>query len=357
MERIVFPQVSMEDMRNMEGTFIDIMNPEEWHVFFPDPMQDHIKVIKGDTGDLLCCIQRYAIPVELCERAVECYMQVGKMVSSNRGIAAGLSNRAVSSSYQKGIDANSSIMGYMDSTHYKRPCRLTAFSQKHMDEYQRGLPFIRAIDACFKTNVPDAYERQQGEARRTDFHIKDTAFSTVTVNYNFRTAVHRDAGDYEYGFGNLVVCQKDVQGGWLLFPRYRVAIVLQTGDFLAMDVHEWHCNTAIQTTAPEGYRLSFVCYLRNRMRECDHVNARLARFSRQNGLCVEEICRQIFECVHEPLPSKTVIGTSRKGVEWWSYQGNRFHIIYKNRRFLLHDVLRHHTIHNLWPAWEYAKNL
>lgn len=358
LERTIAPQISIEDMRNLEGTFVDIDRPDEWTILHPHPEYDHVRITKEDTGTLLCCVQRNAIPHELCQLGVDCYMQVGKMVSSNRGVAAGMQHRDTSGvSYQKGIDANSSIMGYMDSTHYKRPCRLTAFSQKHMEKYHRGLPFIKAIDRCFATCVSDAHARQTGEAKLTDYHIKDTAFSTVTVNYNFRTAVHRDAGDFEQGFGNLVVCQNDVQGGWLLFPRYRVAVVLQTGDFLAMDVHEWHCNTPIHPTTPEGYRLSFVCYLRNRMRDCNRINERLSHFARDDGISTQEICRQIFELVHEPLPEKTVIGTSKNGVEWWSYQGNRFHLIYKNRRFLLHDVLRHHTVHNLWPAWEYAKEL
>jgi hypothetical protein len=43
------------------------------------------------------------------------------------------------------------------------------------------------------------------EQSSQDFIIKDTAFSTVTVNKNFRTAGHYDNGDLKEGFGNLGV--------------------------------------------------------------------------------------------------------------------------------------------------------
>ena len=352
----VAPKIPKHEMHELEGTYIDITDqPHEWQILRTQD-GDVIKVIKEDTGELLCHVRRNAIPLAMCETAVRCYTQVAQKGSTNRGVAAGIQHRDRShASYDKGTHANSAIMGYIDSTHYKRPCRLTAFSQQHMETYNDGLPFIHAINSCFADAVPDAYLRQKDEASQTEFHIKETAFSTVTVNYNFRTAVHRDSGDYQHGFGNLVVCQKDVEGGWLIFPRYRVAVVLETGDFMAMDVHEWHCNTPIQLKSPEGFRLSFVCYLRHRMSACNTVNQRLTQFGTRTKMNTETICREIFELVGENLPEKTVTGTGTNGREWWSYQGRRFHIIYKNRRFIVHDVLKHVTIRNLWPAWEYAK--
>jgi hypothetical protein len=363
---MIAPKLSMQEVRDMEGTFLDVTKKDEWTIFSRDHQgsRDHhvIRVYKEDTGKLLCVIHRNAIPLALCKTAVECYTQVAQRGSTNRGLAAGTKQRDRSyASYEKGVHSNSAIMGYIDNTHYNRPCRLTSYSQKHFEDYHRGLPFIQSINECFKQLVPDAFERQYQEAQKTEYHIQDTAFSTVTVNYNFRTAVHRDAGDFEEGFGNLVVCQEGMEGGWLLFPRYRVAVVLETGDFMAMDVHEWHCNSTLQKQSPDGFRLSFVCYLRHRMSECDKVNKRLQQLTTNNGSAekvnTEAICREIFACVSEELPEKTMIGSNAKGNQWWAYQGRRFHIIYKNRRFVVHDTLKRFTIHNLWPALEYAKQL
>jgi hypothetical protein len=145
--------------------------------------------------------------------------------------------------------------------------RLTSFSKKYFNEYKEGLEFIKAIDNCFKKCLPDIHSLQYTSLKNnaSEFQIEDTAFSTVTVNYNFQTALHKDSGDFKEGFGNLVVCQKDITGGQILFPQYKLSIKIDTGDFLAMDVHEWHCNNKINYNNDTSYRLSFVCYYREKM--------------------------------------------------------------------------------------------
>ena len=49
------------------------------------------------------------------------------------------------------------------------------------------------------------------------------------------------------------------------FPQFKVLIKIEPGDFLLMDVHEYHCNTPI---TGNGYRLSFVMYIREDMKNC-----------------------------------------------------------------------------------------
>ena len=130
------------------------------------------------------------------------------------------------------------------------------------------------------------------------FKITNTAFSTVTINRNFRTALHKDAGDFKGGFGNLTVIERGkYHGGYTVFPQYGVGIDLRNNDFVAMDVHQWHSNTSIyeteedhkyNLTLPPDYkenpdvgtegiytpytRLSFVCYLRENIIKCDNDN-------------------------------------------------------------------------------------
>ena len=68
----------------------------------------------------------------------------------------------------------------------------------------------------------------------------------MTINHNWRTALHKDAGDLKEGFGNLVVLEEGkYKGGETGFPQYGVCVDVRQGDFLAMDVHEWHCNTKL----------------------------------------------------------------------------------------------------------------
>jgi len=196
----------------------------------------------------------------------------------------------------------SSVLGYFDATPFMGlPCRLTSYTMRFWKYYKHGLPFIRAIDTCFKELVPDRYSLQRKAAEEKPLlHIPGTSFSSVTINRNFRTALHRDAGDYREGYGNLSVIERGkYHGGYTLFPQYNIGFDIRTGDFLAMDVHEWHCNTELYETAEDKKankdlprihkedvetgtmgserafsRVSFVCYLREKLRKCSNSKTR-----------------------------------------------------------------------------------
>jgi len=192
----------------------------------------------------------------------------------------------------------SAVLGYFNAgtAMHKIPCRLTTYTRLHFENFKHGLPFISALDNCFKKLIPDRYDKQKEAADAKPFlRIADTAFSSVTVNRNFRTGLHMDDGDFRGGYGNLSVIERgSYHGGFTLFPQYRIGFNIRTGDFLAMDVHQWHCNTAIYETEEDKAankdlprihsdkietgtlgvdkqysRVSFVCYLREKIADCD----------------------------------------------------------------------------------------
>lgn len=190
----------------------------------------------------------------------------------------------------------SGVIGYYERTPFLgQPCRMTGYTRRGLKQYLHGIPFLEAIDAEFKKLVPSAWREQHAAvSKKPMYQIADTAFSTLTINLNFRTALHKDAGDYVKGFGNLSVIEwGHYHGGETLFPRFGVAFNLRTGDFVAMDVHEWHCNAPIvETAADRAYneslpdirtrdaktgvigsqeryqRISFVCYFREKLEDC-----------------------------------------------------------------------------------------
>ena len=170
--------------------------------------------------------------------------------------------------------SQSNIIGYYDKRDRNLgpnapPCRTTAFTSQQVEKWEKVIPFIKAIDRQFKELIPENHGIQLKQARKTKYVIDDTAFSTVTINHNWRTALHKDAGDLREGFGNLIVCEKGrYKGGCTGFPQFKVAIDVRNGDFLAMDVHEWHCNTKIHPIDKDYTRLSLVAYLREKMIKC-----------------------------------------------------------------------------------------
>jgi len=310
-----------DEITAREGTYFKITEinkvyDEDIDVYRLDP----------DTGKkmLLAKFRKNVIPKELIQRGWEAFYQTAAP-SRNRGAAAGpIRAKGAYWKKRKPTDINrwsarevlngvvskmrvnnnvySSVLGYFDKTPFMGlPCRLTSYTQRYFRQFQHGVPFIQELDECFKTLVPDAHAKQLAAARQKPmYEINGTAFSSVTINRNFQTALHKDAGDFREGFGNLSVIERgEYSGGCTILPQYGIGFNVRTGDFLAMDVHEWHCNTELIENAEQRARnkalprihfddiktgtlgseksftrISFVCYLREKLRECVEKDTR-----------------------------------------------------------------------------------
>jgi len=181
------------------------------------------------------------------------------------------------SKISKTIVSNKSIT---TDVHGVPMCRMTKFTRDEPEKWKNVIPLIKEVNKYYKLLAPEHYKKQLLTANMTPhFQIEDTAYSTITVNYDWRTAIHKDKNDYDEGFGNLTVLEKSksksksksehpdskaYEGGYLAFPRFGVCIDVRQTDTLAMDVHEYHANTELKG---EG-RLSVVCYLRQNMIKC-----------------------------------------------------------------------------------------
>ena len=325
---MLVPQVTLSkvltdtEIVEMEGDYID-----ESH---------YSLIIREDTdvytdeGQLLLKFRKSVIPKDLTRQAVEAYRGVAMKRHDNRGPSAGPLEKSRLPTYvgklvnpgkyrthyiqAKGGKLSkhnvsnlspSNIVGYFDKKDRNLPngppCRLTAFSSKNYEKWSSSIPFLQHIDGLFKQLVPDRYQIQKEYAEQcgSEFTIPETSFSTITVNYSWRTGLHKDRGDLETGFGNLIVCEDEknpnqYKGCYTGFPQYGVCVDVRDGDFLAMNVHEWHCNTEFKKSEFKETefnkdnkkqdvikfkpieiendwhynRMSVVCYLRKNMIHC-----------------------------------------------------------------------------------------
>tara|TARA_B110000208_G_scaffold62949_1_gene81720 strand:- start:760 stop:1737 length:978 start_codon:yes stop_codon:yes gene_type:complete len=262
---------SDKEMNNYNGNYFD----ESHYKYIIDEDCDGY----SEDGKLLFKIRKGVISDDLCQLAVNCFEDSAQKLHENRGAAAGLLDRRKLRDYVgelietnefrsgyisnvSGLKSNqkisnlspSNIAGYFDkpdrNLKNKGPrCRLTAFTKKNLEKWNNVIPYIQRVDKLFAELIPDRYNNQLKQALKTpEFIIENTCFSTVTMNYSWRTACHRDSGDFKDGFGNILVCEnKDnpfkFKGCYLGFPQYGVCINVRHGDFCATNVHEWHCNT------------------------------------------------------------------------------------------------------------------
>tara|TARA_B100001093_G_scaffold517110_1_gene597644 strand:+ start:301 stop:1161 length:861 start_codon:yes stop_codon:yes gene_type:complete len=205
-----------------------------------------------------------------------------------RGVAAG--GYITTGKFDISPEVTSGNVGYMDA----RPgnldyCRLTSFGRQYFDSFQSGLPFVEMIDYYYSKLCPIHYKKQKtvADATNRNYIIGNTAFTTVTVNKTFRTAVHKDTGDFRDGFGNLIVYNDgSYEGGYFVLPQYKLAIDVQTTDALFVDVHQWHGNTEMKLRKgfDEIFRISFVLYYRENMYKCKQPSEQLKKIKiKKNG--------------------------------------------------------------------------
>lgn len=168
-----------------------------------------------------------------------------------------------------GVD--SGIVGYFDRTARRPFCRQTSFIVSEAAAWRRFLPYIVRADEGFREFMPDRWAAQREFVSRTaaDWVIPQSTFTTVTVNRNFQTATHKDAGDLHAGFGVMSCLRNDrYDGAFLVFPAYRVAVNFAHGCLCLADVHEWHSNTAFTRMRVGHERITLVFYYREKMVNC-----------------------------------------------------------------------------------------
>jgi hypothetical protein len=166
----------------------------------------------------------------------------------------------------------SGIAGWFDRYPRIPYGRATAYTQHSYEKFKMAFPFLQSLNRGFKQLLPKRWTAQRAAANKIDpaFLVPETVFTTITVNKTFRTACHRDAGDFSDGLSNLLVLSNNgnYSGGYLVFPEVRVAVNVRPGDLLLVNNHEIiHGNTPIVLNDDESERISLVCYLREGMLE------------------------------------------------------------------------------------------
>ncbi|WP_296317248.1 hypothetical protein [Winogradskyella sp. UBA3174] len=292
------PILTDEQVKSLEGTY-----------FTKDLIKHHITEdtkILNESGDILAVFKKNAVPSNILNNCRNSFRKAATE-SNNRGLASGL----ISQKYKVGDKIGKRVIGKINGTRYtpinikdgklsntsyaltvksgvigysdRYPripyCRRTMFNQRNLQDYKKCLPYIKCVDEFFKQYAPARYNIQKKMAEKSsqDFVIKNTAFSTVTVNKNFRTAGHYDNGDLKEGFGNLgVISQGKYDGAITVIPKYGIGLDLKDGDLAIFDVHELHGNTELIRKTPYE-RISVVSYYREKMIYCGNAEYELNR--------------------------------------------------------------------------------
>lgn len=252
-------------------------------------------VLKPD-GSYLIRFRKSVLPMKHCLVAAR-NLREAAVTSHNRGTAAGpadpANNIMLTANRRRrikrdGTVANtiearpvlSGIVGAFTPTPRNPYCRLSAFTLDNPEKVAASLPMILSASEQFKELMPERYAAQLAYITKThpDFKVQGTAFTTITVNKNWQTAVHKDAGDLKAGFGVMTVLRSgEFDGCYLCFPQFRVAVDMRSRCICLADVHEWHGNTPFRGKDGTYERLSLVMYYREKMDLCGSASDQLEK--------------------------------------------------------------------------------
>jgi len=290
------PKESFDEIKKKEGTFINNFSTiidHDCNVYYQD-----------DTNEwkVLLIFRKNIIPEKYNDIALNSFKEETIKANALRGKAGGIINKKLISPNIKKIlnpknfqskimykngkiskyyianRIKSLIVGYFDKPKLSEKanlikssiCRTTAFTEKYKNtKWKQSLPLFKLANKYYKKYLPKNYNEQLKLTKLCPkYKISGTAFSTVTINYNWQTAVHLDVGDYHNGYSVLMVAEEgNYTGGYLGYPEYDIAVDIRKGDFALMNPHKWHCNTKLIGES-NFTRLSMVMYFRENILKC-----------------------------------------------------------------------------------------
>jgi hypothetical protein len=270
----------------------------------------------NDRGEVLFCLIRDAISQENREKYRDAIRTVSRSKTKNRGKSAGPCDlkyfppKAVALCDKLGNEFTDGQPRY--SVYYKEesgkvvnrcqsnqvrcgvaghfekiaglPCRKVGFSNKNPLKHEILIDLAKEIEEVHRTRCETSYKyhREKADECPAELLFKDTIYSTMTLNYDFRTACHSDKGDLVGGLSTLTIledCPENYTGFYLGLPEYKIAFDIRDGDTLIFNAHEKHANTEykvltdrlpVDTLTKENYagRIAIVCYLRDKLNRC-----------------------------------------------------------------------------------------
>lgn len=279
-----------------------VLGPADYDVLLTGPTY-----VRKPDGRPLCVFLPGALTDHYTQDVYGILHSLRPLTTNNRGMASG-TRRVRRGNTDTGVASRteartiaSTILGSFDPSGGRVYCRLTAWTGRNLPEWEQLQPLLQATATALQTYVPDRYAAQTAHAAKAhpEWIIPGTAFSTITVNNSYPTGVHVDKGDLDTGFSSISVHRTGTYtGGQLIFPQYRVAADLHTGDLILMDAHEWHgnvpitceCGTELNGPCPrcKAERISVVAYMRTAITGCgtpdeEHAKA-LATSDARSGL-------------------------------------------------------------------------
>lgn len=188
----------------------------------------------------------------------------------------------------------SNVLGAIDRGARFPYGRLSGTTQRWYEDFEKYQGIYAAACESFRVAFPNTW----ASVKETISKVKDpvynlfgTVFTSITLNFNFRTAYHVDKNNLHGGMAVLSVINKGwYQGHYLVFPELKLAFDVRGGDTIIGDTQTLlHGNTPMikDFENEDAERISLVFYSRENMTllddlECEQCRRDFMRFSVEN---------------------------------------------------------------------------
>ncbi len=241
-----------EAAAKLKGQFADPSNASQI-------LTESTRIIAPD-GSVTAVFVRNVISSRLHLRAHELLKSVNGFVS-NRAIAMGTQSLARSvnkkgiASPRRGVneivlDASPARQGIVG---WDRPRHVTELTRKHPEMLSGNRALIELANNVFAQHLRTTHAAQRTVVQKIPWRLWNTAFTTVYVAKNFRTAYHRD-GNLNGAMTAITPLGK-FSGGGLVLLRWGLVIPYQPGDLLIFNAEQLHGNLPF-----EGERMSVALF-------------------------------------------------------------------------------------------------
>lgn len=180
-----------------------------------------------------------------------------------------------------GLPTNSRIFGYSPRLairkDYCAACNLCVENPAYdavLKKYGKLAEMVYA-----DTNpVVFAKHRELTRAIRDEWRIEDTIWTQGIVNWNNQLRFHRDQGNFPDTWNAMFTFKRDIEGGWLYFPEYKMAFELADGSVSTFNGQGvLHGVTPIKLLNRASYRYTIVYYSLAQMTKCQSAAEELRR--------------------------------------------------------------------------------
>jgi hypothetical protein len=174
------------------------------------------------------------------------------------------------SSQTRGNQDYSAIVGAFDRTPRIPYGRLTKATTERYEDFLAQKDFYTEMEAALATLHPPGYEHLVNKFSAISdprFSLFGHCFTTITVNYNYQVAYHRDGNNCPNAVACLTTLDKGTYDGYeFVLPEIRLGFRLRHGDVFIGDNQGFiHGMMPMENGSPDAESVWFVFYSREKI--------------------------------------------------------------------------------------------